>query len=124
VSYAYLGVTSEDLFPQLAQRLGLPVGHGALVAKVESDGPAKKAGISSGSSKITFEGVPGIPADGDVIVSIDGHPVTQSDDVGALIITHRVGDRVRIGLLRGKSRRTVTVTLGSRPRKASSSPTP
>ena len=124
VSYAYLGVTSEDLFPQLAQRLGLPIGHGALVAKVESDGPAKKAGISSGSKKITFEGVPGIPADGDVIVSIDGHPVTQSDDVGALIITHKVGDQVKIGLQRGKSRRTVTVTLGSRPRKASSTPTP
>jgi len=121
VSYAYLGVTSEDLFPQLARRLGLPVARGALVAKVEPGGPAKNAGISSGTSKVTFEGVPGVPANGDVILAIDGHPVTSSSDVGDLIVKRRPGDHVRIELLRGKSRRTVTVTVGSRPRKAASS---
>ncbi len=121
VAYAYLGVTSEDLFPQLARRLGLPVARGALVAKVEPGGPADHAGLSAGSSKITFEGVPGIPANGDVILAIDGHPVTQSNDVGNQIVRHRPGDRVRIEVIRGKNRRTVTVTLGSRPRKAATS---
>jgi len=124
VAYAYLGVTSEDLFPQLARQIGLPVARGALVAKVEAGGPAKAAGISSGTKKITFEGVPGVPADGDVIVAIGGHPVSQSNDVGDLILTHNPGDHVQIELARGTHRRTVTVTLGTRPRKASSSPTP
>jgi len=123
-AYAYLGVTSEDLFPQLAKRLGLPVGHGALVAKVEPGGPAKAAGISAGSSKITFQGASGVPSNGDVIVAIDGHPVTQSNDVGEFILPQRPGDHVQIELVRGTSRRTVTVTLGTRPRKPSSSPTP
>jgi len=117
VSYPYLGITSEDLFPQLAQRLGLPVGRGALVAHVEPGGPAEKAGLSAGSSKITFEGVPGVPSGGDVILAINGQPVNQSSDVGDQILRYRVGDRVRIDLLRGKARRTVTVTLGSRPRR-------
>ena len=115
---------AEDLFPQLAKQIGLPVARGALVAKVEAGGPAKAAGISSGTKKITFEGVPGVPADGDVIVAIGGHAVSQSNDVGDLILTHNPGDHVQIELARGTHRRTVTVTLGTRPRKASSSPTP
>jgi S1-C subfamily serine protease len=124
VAYAYLGVSSEDMFPQLAKRLGLPVGHGALVAKVEPGGPAKAAGISAGTAKITFQGASGVPSNGDVIVAINGHPVTQSSDVGDVILGYRPGQQVRIELVRGASRRTVTVTLGSRPRKPASSTTP
>ena len=63
VQYAYLGVTSQDLWPLLARRLGLPVGRGALVVKVAADGPSKRAGLTAGSHKIAFEGVPGIPTD-------------------------------------------------------------
>jgi S1-C subfamily serine protease len=117
VRYAYLGVTSQDLWPLLARRLGLPIARGALVVKVESGGPARKAGLSSGSHKITYEGVPGIPTDGDAIASIDGRAVKSSSDVGDFIAGLKPGNRVTLGLVRGGSRRTVTLTLGVRPEK-------
>jgi len=117
VSYAYLGVTTQDLWPQLAQRLGLPVARGALVVKVQPDGPAKGAGLSGGGSKIAFQGQTGIPSDGDVIVGIAGHPLRSSTDVGQAVARHRPGELVRLDVVRGKKRRTVTVKLGVRPAK-------
>jgi S1-C subfamily serine protease len=117
VSYAYLGISSQDLWPQLAQRLGLPVSRGALVVKVEGDGPAKGAGIKTGDHKIEFQGEPDIPAGGDVIVGLDGHPVRSSSAVADAIQLDHPGQRVRIELVRGSKRRTVTVALGTRPSK-------
>jgi S1-C subfamily serine protease len=115
VEYAYLGVTTGDLWPQLAQRLKLPVSRGALVVKVEPNGPAKSAGLSGGSHKIEFQAQPGIPTDGDVIVGVAGKAVRSSSDVGQLIARHRPGDVVRLDVQRGTKRRTVTVKLGVRP---------
>ena len=46
VSYAYAGVTTQPLYPQLAERLGIDeVDTGALVQEVESDSPAEEAGL-------------------------------------------------------------------------------
>jgi len=110
-------VTTQDLWPQLARRLGLSVARGALVVKAEGDGPAKSAGLSGGSHRIEFQGQPDIPADGDVIVGIEGAPVRDSSEVGRVIARHRPGDRVGVQVLRGQRRRTVIVTLGVRPSK-------
>jgi S1-C subfamily serine protease len=119
VSYAYLGVATQDVWPQLAQRLRLPVSRGALVVKVESGGPAEAAGLSTGSHKIEFQGQRAIPSDGDVIVAIGGRAVKSSSEVGHAIAAGRPGDVVRMDVLRGKKRRTVTVKLGVRPSKPS-----
>jgi S1-C subfamily serine protease len=115
VAYAYLGVTTQALWPQLAQRLGLSVRRGALVAKVEPNSPAKAAGLSGGSGKITFQGQAGIPEGGDVIVAVAGRRVRDSSDVGRAIEGLRPGEPVRMQLLRDGRRRTVTVKLGARP---------
>src|SRR5205823_1250952 len=71
-AYAYLGVQSQDLYPQLARRLGVGVLQGALVAKVESNSPAASAGITAGKGKIEFQGAKSIPSGGDVIAKVDG----------------------------------------------------
>jgi S1-C subfamily serine protease len=115
VKYAYLGVVTQDLYPQLARRLRLPVERGALVVKVEANGPAKDAGIGAGSDKISFQGQNGIPSNGDAIVSIDGRPVRDTGEVGRAVAARRPGQQVRIGLVHGSERRTVTVVLGVRP---------
>jgi S1-C subfamily serine protease len=120
VAYAYLGVTTQELWPQLAQRLGLSVRRGALVVKVESDGPAKPAGLSGGSHKIEFQGQTGIPTDGDVIVAIEGQAVHDSNDVAQVVARQRPGNVVRLDVIREKKRRTVTVKLGTRPDKPAS----
>jgi S1-C subfamily serine protease len=117
VDYAYLGVTTLELYPQLAQRLGLRAEHGALVAVVEPDGPAAKAGIRVGKGKVEFQGQKDIPQGGDTIVAVDGRRLTQSADLPNTIGLKDPGQKVRLTLLRGKARRTVTVTLAPRPAK-------
>jgi S1-C subfamily serine protease len=117
VDYAYLGVTTLELYPQLAERLGFPVEHGALVAVVEPDGPAANAGIKAGKGKVEFQGQKDIPEGGDAIVAVDGKRLTQSSDLPNTIGLKDPGEKVRLTLLRGKARRTVTVTLAPRPDK-------
>ena len=48
---------------------------------------------------------------------MDGHPVIQSADLTNIIGLKNPGDRVTLGILRGKVRRNVTVTLANRPNK-------
>jgi S1-C subfamily serine protease len=117
VSYAYLGVQSQDLYPQLAQRLGVPVPRAALVAKVEPGSPAAKAGISAGKSKITFQGAKGIPSGADVITKVDGRAVNHADDLANVIGLKSPNQTVTLDVYRGKSHRTVKVKLAPRPAK-------
>src|SRR5262249_9914664 len=46
--YAYLGVTTSPVFPQLAQHFGLKVDHGAWVQAVSHGGPSEQAGLKAG----------------------------------------------------------------------------
>ena len=117
VSYGYLGVTSQPLYPQLARRLKLPVTAGALVVDVQDDSPADDEGLSEGDDTIDFQGQSGVPSDGDVVVSVDGRRLTRNGDLADRIGRHRAGDKVRLEVLRDGKRRTVTVTLGKRPEK-------
>jgi S1-C subfamily serine protease len=118
VQYSYLGVSSVALYPQLAKRLGIAAKTGALVARAQPGGPADKAGLKAGTSTITFEGDAQIPKDGDAIVAVDGKPVTTSNDLGNLIGQRNPGTKVQLTVVRGHSRRTVTVTLAPRPASA------
>jgi S1-C subfamily serine protease len=52
---------------------------------------------------------------GDIIKSIDGAKVRDSDDVSQVIAGKRPGDRVRLEILRDGTRTSVAVTLGRRP---------
>jgi S1-C subfamily serine protease len=117
VDYAFLGVTTQELYPQLAERLGIPAKHGALVASVEPGGPAAKAGIEAGKDKIEFQGQKDIPKGGDAIVAVNGKPISRSADLPNLIGLQGPGDKVRLAVVRGGKRREVTVTLAPRPNK-------
>jgi S1-C subfamily serine protease len=115
VDYGFLGVSASPLYPQLARRLGLPVDRGSMVASVQKDSPAAKAGLSAGKGKIEFQGQQDIPRGGDVIVAVDGKAVTQRRDLPELIGLKGAGEKVRLEVVRGKARRTVEVTLAPRP---------
>jgi S1-C subfamily serine protease len=121
VEYAYLGVSTEELYPQLAQRLGLKTKTGALVAKVEPSGPADKAGLVAGTGKITFEGQRDVPQGGDAIVAIDGKPIRHSSDLTNIVGLKSPGDKITLEVLRGNKRRTVTATLAPRPSRPATS---
>ncbi len=92
VDYGYLGVGSQVLYPQLAERLDLDVGAGALVQEVEKDSPAEDADIKAGDDEITFQGRP-VPTGGDVIVAVDGKRLTLHKDLADVISSKSAGDR-------------------------------
>ena len=118
VSYSYIGVSSVDLYPQLAKRLGMAASTGALVAKIQSGSPAEKAHLKPGSSFINFEGDTRIPKGGDAIVAVDGRPVRGSTDLGNLVSARNPGSKVTLSVVNGQSHRNVVVTLAQRPASA------
>jgi len=112
--YAYIGVATQAVYPQLADKLGLDTDHGALLSEVVPGGPGDKAGLKGPDGKITFQATP-YETGGDVITAIDGHPVVQPDDLARYIAAHRPGDTVKLEVLRDDKREQVSVTLGKRP---------
>ncbi len=116
VSYAYIGVTTQNVTPGIAKRFGIGVPRGALVGAVEDGTPAAKAGIQGGNQTESYNGVT-LAFGGDVIVSIAGLPVRSSEDVSRIVTERlRPGETVAVTVLRnGTERRTLQVTLGERP---------
>ena len=117
VDYGYLGVTTQSLYPQLAERLGVESRTGALVVDVVDGSPADKAGLEPGDEKVDFQGQEDVPRGGDVIVSVDGRRLTRRDDLADVISALTAGDRVKLAVLRGDRRRTVEAELGRRPNR-------
>jgi 2-alkenal reductase len=114
VHYAYIGISSQPLYPQLARKLGLPVSDGALVAEVVGGGPADKAGIKGGTKEIRFQ-TSLVKTGGDVITKVNGRPITRANDFSEQITRFNPGDTITLEVYRGGQRRTARVTLGERP---------
>jgi S1-C subfamily serine protease len=114
VDYAYIGVSTQSLYPQLADRLGLPSDVGALVARVVPDGPADAAGLQGSDQKINFQGQR-VSAGGDVIVAVDGHKIASEADLPRLISRFNPGETVALEIVRDGRTRSIDVKLGQRP---------
>jgi S1-C subfamily serine protease len=112
--YAYLGVASQPLYPQLADKLGLDTEFGALISSVVPGGPAAKAGLRGGDGTIRFQAAE-YETGGDVIVEIEGKEVTQPDSLIELIDEKQPGEKIKLTILRDNKRQDVEVTLGKRP---------
>jgi S1-C subfamily serine protease len=112
--YAFIGVSTQSLYPQLAEKLGLDTDFGGLIAEVVPGGPAQKAGLKGGDEKLTFQGAP-YRTGGDVILQVEGHDVVEEDDLANLVSEHQPGEKVELTILRGGKEEKVSVTLGQRP---------
>jgi S1-C subfamily serine protease len=119
--YPYVGITSISLGNSShgglsldeIQALGLKQFTGTYVTDVVQGSPADQAGLKSGTEPTSIQG---LDAGGDLITSIDGHPVVQYDDLIAYLITQKSpGDQVVLTVIRGAQTDEVTVTLGKRP---------
>jgi S1-C subfamily serine protease len=116
VAYAYLGITTEDLTPVMAKKLGYPVEHGALIDVVQSGTAAEHAGLRAGTRDVHLNGET-VRAGGDVIVAVDGQAVRSSGDLIRIVSARLVpGQTARVVLVRGMQRKTVTLRLDERPR--------
>ncbi|HEX6455313.1 MAG TPA: trypsin-like peptidase domain-containing protein [Solirubrobacterales bacterium] len=116
--YAYLGVSSQALYPQLARKLGLDTSFGGLLSEVVPGGPADRAGLEGGNEKVRFQAAE-YRAGGDVILEIDGHKIIGEDDLARFIASHKPGEQVTVTVLHDDKREKVRLTLGKRPENPS-----
>ena len=77
VDYGYLGVTSQPLYPQLAERLDLPVATGALIVRGRGGQP-RRQGRPRGRRRRSSSRVRPTYPGGDVIVGVDGRKLTRA----------------------------------------------
>jgi serine protease Do len=99
----WTGMTVRPIDEQSAAYFRLKRATGVMVEQVYSNSPADDAGIEPG----------------DVILSIDGHPVVRDEDVSVAILDGEVGTKLKVKLLRGDTEKEVTLTLRQRPRSGS-----
>jgi S1-C subfamily serine protease len=124
---AYLGLTSLTIDGSLSA-LNLPVKSGALVQSVQKGTAAAKAGIRGGSVTSNTENGQ-IAVGGDIITGIDGKAVTSSQDLANDIAAKKPGNTITVELRRatgngGYEKKSVSVTLGSRPNSVPNANTP
>jgi S1-C subfamily serine protease len=112
--YAYIGVSSQALYPQLAQKLGIDTGFGALIAEVVPGGPAAKAGLQGGNEEIQFQ-AQSYKVGGDAIVEAEGQKVIQPDALIRIVDEKKPGEKMKLTILRNGERRQIEVTLAKRP---------
>ena len=123
VEHAYLGISGADVTPAVARALDLGVEEGAMVSDAVQGGPADEAGVRGATQEATIDGTP-FPADGDVIVALNGESVTSMEDVITSIEDLQAGDTVTLTIVRDGERRDVDVELGNRPEQIQDSPVP
>ena len=99
ISRGQLGVTIQDLTPELAKTLNLDLRQGAVVNAVAPGSAAEKAGI----------------AVDDVITAVDGAAISGAAELRNRIGLKRVGSEVRIALVRRGAVREVTARLTAIP---------
>ncbi len=116
--YAYLGVSSVAVYPQLARRFGLATTKGAWIQEVTGGGPADDAGLKAGSGEQKFQARAYSPG-GDVIVDVAGRPITQESDLALSLLRFKPGDTVTLTVRRGDAAKRLRVKLGERPLDAS-----
>jgi S1-C subfamily serine protease len=115
VHYAYVGIHTQTLTPAAARRLGYSVDRGAIVEAVSSGSPADAAGFRGATGEEDVDGV-AVARGGDVVVAIDGVPVTTADDLVRIVTNRLLPGRVAtFSVVRGSKRVTIAVRLAERP---------
>ena len=119
VTYAYVGITTEDLTPSIAKKFGYAAKHGALIDSfAPGDAAGERAGLKAGTRLEAFDGE-SVRVGGDAIVSIDGLPVRSAEDV-VRIVAERLspGETAAFTVVRGRHRLSLPVRLDARPSPA------
>jgi S1-C subfamily serine protease len=114
VRYAYVGITTQTVTPSIAERFDYGADRGAAVQGVNLGTPAADAGFRPGREEQVFEDIRIRPG-GDLIVAIDGRRIDSADDVVRAVTRKLPGQKLTFTVLRGDERRTISVTLGTRP---------
>jgi serine protease Do len=95
----FLGVTIQDITPELADQFKLKSSKGVIISDISPDSPAAKAELKSG----------------DVVLEFNGHPVADSRRLKFAVAAVAPGNEVKLRLLRGDKPEDVTVKIGEVP---------
>jgi S1-C subfamily serine protease len=103
VRRAYIGIAAQQFTLSRRRQLaaGLTQETAVIVATVESASPAERAGIAAG----------------DIILALDGAPVTGADDLIRILAGDKIGRAVEVETLHSGSRRTVSLVPAERVQK-------
>ena len=99
VTRGWLGVEGTEISARAALATGDPGIKGALIVGVFIDSPADKAGVRAG----------------DIVVAVDGNPVTGIRDLLDKITLHKPGEQVKITIYRGPDEMTLDMKVTQRP---------
>ena len=95
VERPYIGISGRDLDERTAKANNLP--EGVYVVSVEEFSAAEKAGIRAG----------------DVIITFDGKDVKTMKELNEQKNSHKVGDQIKIKIIRNNQTQEIDLTLGS-----------
>ena len=101
----WLGVSIQELTPELASQFGITETKGVLVSDVMDDSPAKKAGFERA----------------DVIVEYDGKPMDSPTHLRNAVAQTPVGKKVVVKIIRDKKSKTIDLTIVEQPKAMSQS---
>ena len=114
-SHPWIGISGQDIYPELAKVRDLDQSKGFLIVTVVPGSPAEIAGLK-GVSEIKIIGDKEYPADGDIIVSVDGKEVRKISDILIHLQEEKsVGDEMILGILRDGEVMHVILALVERP---------
>jgi serine protease Do len=99
VTRAYIGVSIQEVSPELAKAFGEAEPRGALVGDVSSGSPAEKSGLQKG----------------DIIVELNGKPIADSNQLRMSISMMAPDATVNLKVLRNGGERDMAVKLGVLP---------
>ncbi len=95
VKRGLLGVTTQDLTPDLVNAFNLETQHGAAISRIENDSPAAKAGLEPG----------------DIIVAANDKPINNSQDINNIVGLLQIGDKVTLDYFHGTEKKAVTAVI-------------
>ena len=114
-SHPWIGISGKDIDPELAKVRDLDQSKGFLIITVVPGSPAEIAGLK-GVSEIKIIGDKEYPADGDIIISVDGKEVRKISDILIHLQEEKsVGDEMILGVLRDGEVMHIILVLIERP---------
>ncbi len=114
VEHAFIGVGAQEVDREIAELFNLPVERGLLVVRVYDGSGADRAGLRAGTTEVVVAGE-SYRLGGDIIVEVDGEPVSEAGDLREAISGKKPGDKITITAFRGDDERDFRVTLGRQP---------